>query len=367
MSRCSATRTTTTTSRESGAYPFARPAARVFTTPLVRRFPALEAVPRAPLGVVPTPVEWVRLDGAVADDAPPPARELWLKRDDLSAPLLGGNKVRALEFLLAGVGEGDEVLTVGGTGSTHALATAAYARALGARCTVVRWRQEMNAAARRVGRRIDATATRRIDVRTAVGAYARAALLRLRPRVRWIPAGGSTPLGILGHVNAALELAEQIEAGRLPAPTHVVVPLGSGGTAAGLALGFAAAGADIVVVGARVVPKIVANAGRVLRLAKRTARLIERHGGERVTVRPERLVVRHDVYGGAYGRETGEGRDAAAALGGAAGIVLDATYGAKALAAALRLPASARPLFWITFDGRWLTGLTDPPMPRGAR
>ena len=330
----------------------------------MRRFPALEGVPRVSLGVVPTPVERVRLDGA---DAGRDAREMWVKRDDLSAPLLGGNKVRALEFLLAGVGRGDEVLTAGGTGSTHALATAVYARALGAACTIVRWRQEMNATAHRVGRRIDRTATRRIGARTVVDAYARIALLRLRPHVRWIPPGGSTPAGILGHVNAALELAEQIRAGLLPAPTHVVVPLGTGGTAAGLALGFAAARLDIVVVGARVVPRVVANAYRVRRLAARTAKLVEAHGGERITVAPERLVVRHDAYGGAYGRETAAGRDAAAALGGAAGVFLDATYGAKALAAALRLPAEARPLFWITFDGRWLAELGDPGTPRDGR
>jgi D-cysteine desulfhydrase len=332
----------------------------------VRRFPALEGVPRASLGVVPTPVERVRLDIGAPGDARGP-RELWLKRDDLSAPILGGNKVRALEFLLAGVGSGDEVVTAGGTGSTHALATAVYARALGARCTVVRWRQEMNATAYRVGRRIDRTATRRIDARTVVGAYARIALLRLRPGVRWIPAGGSTPLGILGHVNAALELAEQIEGGLLPAPTHVVVPLGTGGTAAGLAVGFAAAGLDITVVGARVVPRLVGNARRVRGLAARAARLVERRGGERVVVRDERLVVRHDVYGGAYGRESAEGRDAAAALGGAAGVFLDATYGAKGLAAALRLPADARPLFWITFDGRWLVDGSESPGPRTSR
>ena len=325
-------------------------------------------MPRASLGVVPTPVERVTIEAAGAVAAPHAPRELWLKRDDLSAPRLGGNKVRALEYLLAGVGEGDEVLTVGGTGSTHALATALYARELGARCTVVRWRQELNPGARRVARRIAATASRTIDVRTVVGGYARAALLRLHPGYRWIPAGGSTPLGILGHVNAALELVEQIESGRLPAPSHVVVPLGSGGTAAGLALGFAAARTDITVVGARVVPRIVANARHVVRLARRTARLVARLGDEHVVVRPERIVVQHDVYGGAYGRETAEGRDAAAALGGAAGIVLDATYGAKALAAALRLPAAARPLFWITFDGRWLAGIADQPAARrGAR
>ena len=61
---------------------------------------------------------------------------------------------------------------------------------------------------------------------------------------RYIPLGGSTALGTLGHVNAALELADQVEAGELPLPGRVVVPLGSGGTAAGLALGFAMAGLD---------------------------------------------------------------------------------------------------------------------------
>jgi 1-aminocyclopropane-1-carboxylate deaminase/D-cysteine desulfhydrase-like pyridoxal-dependent ACC family enzyme len=332
----------------------------------VRRFPTLEGISRASLGVSPTPVERVRLEGGDPGE-PGGSREIWLKRDDLSAPIFGGNKVRALEFLLAGAGPGEEIVTAGGTGSTHALATAIYARALGAQCTIVRWRQEMNATAHRVGRRIDRTATRRIDARTVAGAYARIALLRLRPRVRWIPAGGSRPLGVLGHLNAALELAEQVQAGLLPAPTHVVVPLGTGGTAAGLALGFAAAGLDVTVVGARVVPRIVASARRVHRLAARTARLVERHGGEHIAVAPERLVVRHDVYGGAYGRETAEGRDAAAALGGATGIFLDATYGAKALAAALRLPAGGRPLFWITFDGRWLADADDAPGARRGR
>ena len=68
--------------------------------------------------------------------------------------------------------------------------------------------------------------------------------MRLTRAAQYIPLGGSTPLGTLGHVNAALELADQVERGELPLPGRVVVPLGSGGTAAGLALGFAIAGLD---------------------------------------------------------------------------------------------------------------------------
>ena len=63
----------------------------------MRRFTALEGVRRVPLGVVPTPVERVRLEAASAGGEWGVPRELWLKRDDLDAPLLGGNKVRALE------------------------------------------------------------------------------------------------------------------------------------------------------------------------------------------------------------------------------------------------------------------------------
>jgi D-cysteine desulfhydrase len=158
--------------------------------PLVARFPALERIPRVSLGCYPTPVV------ALTNVAP----SLWIKRDDLCADPMGGNKTRALEFLLAGVRAGDRVVTVGSAGSTHALAVAVYAARLGARASVGRWRQEMNATAVRVARLLDERADRAPIFRSPVGAYAWA--WRERRGARWIPAGGSSPLGILGHVNA---------------------------------------------------------------------------------------------------------------------------------------------------------------------
>src|SRR5687768_18564085 len=100
--------------------------------PLLRRFPALERLPRAPFGTFPTPVQ--RLPGG----------SLWIKRDDLSGRRMGGNKIRGLEWLLGGLRPRDRVLTVGPRGSTHALATARYASGMGAAVTVVRWNQVMN-------------------------------------------------------------------------------------------------------------------------------------------------------------------------------------------------------------------------------
>jgi len=70
---------------------------------LLARFPALARIGRVSFGAFPTPVERVALARARGP--------LWVKRDDLNArepsgavsPCAAGNKLRALEYLLAGV------------------------------------------------------------------------------------------------------------------------------------------------------------------------------------------------------------------------------------------------------------------------
>ncbi|HEX4469025.1 MAG TPA: pyridoxal-phosphate dependent enzyme [Gemmatimonadaceae bacterium] len=316
------------------------------TIPLVRRFPALASVPRAHLGRFPTPLQYVE----------PLAPGLWFKREDLAAEPLGGNKVRALEFLLGGVRPGDLVVTVGAAGSTHALATALYARRLGARVRVFRWPQELNDVARHVSERI-ALETGEVTMRGGViSSYLSAFVARLRG-ARWIAAGGSTPLGILGQVNAALELAEQVREGLMPRPDRLVVPLGTGGTAAGLALGLAIAPLNLEVIGVRVVPRVIANQAHLRRLIAATARLLERLTDGRVP-RPgkSRIRILHGFYGGAYGRVTNAGDEVARECLEHTGLAIDPTYGAKALAAAVALSREqgGTTLFWLSFDARWM-------------
>ena len=317
--------------------------------PLVRRFPALASVPRVVLGDYPTPVETVALPGLSAP--------LWLKRDDLTSPELGGNKVRALEFLLADVRAGDLLLTGGGEGSTHVLATAVHAKRLGARLHAVRWRHEMHETAERVAQRALRECASVATFSTPLAGILWVLAQRAVRNWRWIPFGGTSPRGILGHINAALELADQVQSGALPRPERVVVALGTGGTTAGLALGFAAADMPITVIGARVVPRIASGLAKVRWLARRTIRWVERETGVRLPpLGRDAVRVVHDVFGGAYGRVSPNATEAAAAMERASGLVLDATYGAKAFDAALRA-AHREPgvtLFWCTFDARWL-------------
>ena len=305
--------------------------------PLLRRFQDLTTIPRAPLGAFPTPVQRITFASG---------RSLWVKRDDQTSTFCGGNKVRALEWLLGRVQTDDVVLTVGPRGSTHALATAIHTSRRHARTIVVRWSQEMNPVAERVAELV-ANAAHTIDTPNVPMAYAVATWQRLRHQTHWIPAGGTTPLGMLGHVNAGMELADQVERGECPTPSEIVVPLGTGGTVAGIALGLRIRKLAVPVRAVRVAPRIIASHRRVMRLVARTAAFIERIARTEVPrVLSADVIVEDRFFGGGYGRPLLNPPDAKP-------LLLDDTYSRKAFAAAAAV-GSDNALFWLTFDGRQL-------------
>src|SRR5437879_11685186 len=95
--------------------------------------PPLPDLPRTPLATLPTPfLAAPRLSEAVGI-------EVWVKRDDLTGLLLGGNKARKLEFLCGeALARGaDTLVTGGGSGSNHVQLTAAAAARLGLGCVAV--------------------------------------------------------------------------------------------------------------------------------------------------------------------------------------------------------------------------------------
>ena len=313
--------------------------------PLLERYPALGDVPRIELRVEPTPIKSLEQLG----------RQLWIKRDDLTALPIGGNKVRSLEFLLGGVRPGNHVSTVGPHGSTHALATAVYARSLGAHVSVGLWRQEMNTVAEVVASELQRVSSETRELRSPAIALPWLWWRRTRGDCT-IPPGGTSTLGMLGHVNAGLELAEQIARGEMPEPSAIVVPYGTGGTAAGIALGLRIAGIRPIIIAARVVPWVLGRRGRIERLANATARFIHRRTGQKVpSVTSPAFRVANSVYGGGYGRALQRAAAASKQLNTAIGVQLDSTYAGKAFVAALEESSESTTLFWLTFDSRWLS------------
>ena len=177
------------------------------------------------------------------------------------------------------------------------------------------------------------------------------------------------PLGVLGHVNAALELVDQIDRHEMPMPGRVVLPMGTGGTAAGLLLGFAMADVDIEIVGVRTGPRAFANKRAVVSLAGKTRDLISRITGEVVPrIDATKMRVIHHAYGGAYGRPVAGSREAKALLFERTGIDLDDTYTAKAWVGTLaeRKSSSGPILFWYTFDPSCLTSSRSTSTPATA-
>jgi D-cysteine desulfhydrase len=154
----------------------------------------------------------------------------------------------------------------------------------------------------------------------------------------------------MGYVDAAHEVAAQVRAGEAPEPDVCVVALGSGGTAAGLAAGFEAEGIKTRVVGVCVSQPTSLVVWATRRLARGCARRagVDEKGGALRT----RLAVDARFLGAGYGWATAEG-DAATRDAATAGLTLDATYTAKAFAAALwhiRARRSRRVLYLHTLS-----------------
>ena len=214
------------------------------------RFPALRAtLPHVALGDGPTPVRRLSAIGDV---------ETWCKEDGRFGGPYGGNKVRKLEWALADARRrgARTVLTIGGLATNHGLATAIYARRLGLATALVLVDQPLDEHARAQLARLRASGASLHVTHTRARTVAALPFLLVRHLDRrtgrppyFLPVGGSSPVGILGYVEAGLELGGQVAAGALPEPAHVVVPVGSGGTLAGLALGLRLAGLKASAVG----------------------------------------------------------------------------------------------------------------------
>lgn len=330
------------------------------TLAIERRFPSLRGrLPRVRCTQLPTRVH--RLERLGADLG---VGELWIKRDDESGTLYGGNKPRKLEFLLgaAVAGHKHAVMTFGGIGTHHGLATAICARAVGLRTILVLLPQPVTAHVRE-GLLLDYAAGAELHCASNVtGVVGRALALYVRELLRGkgpyvIPTGGTSQLGTVGYVNAAFELQEQIAAGALAAPDHIFVPMGSGGTAAGLVLGAKLAGLRVRVVAVLVTDIMPPSPAKLARLASGTVALLRRYAPDLppVPISADDFTIMPGYVGAGYGAPTEAARAARDLMAELEGIHLETTYTAKCLAGMLNAVRALeyrgrRVLFWNTYS-----------------
>ncbi len=259
--------------------------------------------------------------------------DLYIKRDDVMELALGGNKVRKLEFLIGdALAKGcDVVITRGAFHSNHARLTAAAARKMGLDVYLVLTPpgtpdlQGNVLLDKLLGAEIVLTSTPE-EADELMNKLAEE--LRERGRRPYvIPGGGASPLGVLGYVNAALEILEQMYSmGKRP--RYMVHATGTGTTQAGLVLGLKLLGVDdIEVVGISISRRANEARERVYRLITETAKLLN----VRIDMEPEDVTVFDDYVFGAYANVTKEVVDMMKYVARKEGLILDPVYTAKAM------------------------------------
>lgn len=342
-------------------------------TRLAKRFPKLAMVPHVPLAR-PTAVEPLR--GLVAELG----GELWVKRDDRTSDRYGGNKVRKLEFLLGDARRQDAkaLVTAGAWGSHHVLATSLFGQQWGFEVHAVMVPQPRNEHVDE-NLRVDlAVGAQLHPVRSwpAVVPTMRALMLSLDASGKApyrVAYGGSSSVGALGYVETGLEIAAQIDAGECPEPEAIYCAMGSGGTAAGLAIGLAAAGLTTRVRAVRVTPRLVCNRATVATLVANTVRRIRKQARSFpavVRAAISAIEIDHDHVGAGYGAADPRAQEATR-LAARDDLHLDPTYTARAFA---RFTADARhasrPLMFLhTLSRADLSPLLEgaPPVPAFAQ
>lgn len=311
------------------------------TSSAVRRVhSALARQPRLPLGQLPTPLhDAVRLRDALG--GPSRCPRILIKRDDLTALGLGGNKARKLEYLVADAKTQGAItlITTGAVQSNHARMTAAAAGVAGMRCVLVLTSTTEHpplAGNLLLDRLFGATVrlVASIDPMLAVGqdevvvAEVAAEEVAQGRTPYLIPVGGSSGIGVLGYVGGSAELVEQLSEMGV-APIRLYYASGSRGTQAGLTLGAMLCEAPYRVYGVAVSAGEPEKIERAKRIANEAATRLEL---------PERLDLadlRTDqgFIGEGYGIPTAGGLEAIALFAQTEAILLDPCYTSKAAAA----------------------------------
>lgn len=348
----------------SHASPFSKPASLGATVrataPAQRRehdsaLDRLRGLPRAGLGVWPTPIErTTTLEG----------RPLWIKRDDLSGLGRGGAKARKIDLLVGHlVAAGyDELITVAGNVTNLAFDLVSVLDRAGIRATLLIIDDPplaMPDRARIFDGLLDRVrligASRAAAAASALAAWIAARRAGRRPFLA-LP-GASHPVGVLGNALGFVEMAAQLEALGEPLPSAVFVTAATGTTLAGFVLGEhllrLSGRASVRVVGAEVYGG--ATRARTLRLLRWSERVL----GVAQPVPATRIEIDRSALAGGFGRTGSEGERLCGRVGDTRGLAIDPIFGGKTWSVlerrAARLGASGRPpMYWhCGFTPEW--------------
>ena len=296
-------------------------------------------LPRVALGHWPTPLhELLRLSATLGGP------RIFVKRDDLTGLALGGNKCRKLEYVLGDAKQRgiDTLITTGSSQSNFALQMAAAARKLEMKPYLVLVKgAHIETQGNLLLHNILNSTVNILDIVdpremfTTMPKKMNELADQLRSQGRnplVIPAGAGNPLGTAGWVDAAEEIAQQLKDQKIDVQ-HVVLANGSGGTQAGLVMGFKYLKLPVNVIGISVLNEKTEAVSAVVTQINGTAKLL----GLDITITPDEVTLYDDYVGQGYGIPTKECIDAIRVTAQTEAIFLDPVYTGKAMAGLIDL------------------------------
>ncbi|MFP4143370.1 MAG: 1-aminocyclopropane-1-carboxylate deaminase/D-cysteine desulfhydrase [Thermoplasmata archaeon] len=318
-----------------------------------------EEIPKVDIGFFPTPLQ--RLDNLSEKyDI-----DLFMKRDDLSGPGFGGNKVRKLEFIIAEALESgcDYIITYGGYQSNHC-------RQLTAACNkfdiepVLFLIGDEEPEEFRANLHLDKIMDAEINFVLAelddIGKSLDKAMEEGQRRIKELeeqghicydcPSGGFDPNGTLGFVWALGELLEQLdELGE--EVDYIVHANGTGGTYTGLMIGKKILGLDVEIVPFSVSPMFPDLKNKISMMSEKVG---DKLSCEDSVIDPDEVEIDTDHYGPGYDIPYEGSIRATKELAREEGVFLGPAYTAKAMAGLLdylergKIEKGRSVVFWHT-------------------
>lgn len=262
---------------------------------------------------------------------------LYVKRDDLTDPGMGGNKLRKLEYYLsdAKAKGATTLITVGGAQTNHGRLTASVAAKFGFKCAIVAiddYPGELSSNLlldRIMGAQVflfkpqdEISYDAQLDraVRFVRNQYEAAG-----ETVYFIPMGGSGEVGVPGYYDCAVELAAQAAELGI-SPCKLFVSVGSMGTYMGLFTGIRNEGLALDLEGIAIAPFYKDPAGHALAYYEKVSNYYNL--GDSASLQD--FHISSDYTFGAYNNPVKEVREAVYYMARKEGIMLDPCYTGKA-------------------------------------
>lgn len=291
--------------------------------------------PRVKLACLPTPLQKMENLSKLLNGP-----QLYIKRDDMSGLLLGGNKARKLEFLMGDAikKKANLIIATGRTQSNWVAQAIAASSKFGMETFIVLCGKENDILQGNylldniLGTRfkfisLDDYQNHLDEIMEDIAESYR----KQGKKPYIIPRGGSS-LGCLGYVLASLETINQANQIDLKID-YIVLAVGAGGTMAGLITGLRGCSTNIKTLGVTVGRPKKECISRIATINKEIVDLL----GSRFRVDENEIIIYDQYIGEGYGKRTEESIQAIETVVKKEGILLDPTYTGKAMAGLIDL------------------------------